>query len=76
MNEPRVKRDDDGTLDDFMARDVAMVHFEALDESAWYATIQLANGDVWHLDFGAKSPRAKGYAKAELQGNFPIQHPT
>ena len=63
---PRIGLDDDGqTLDDFMATDVAMVHFEAIDDSAWYATIQLASGEIWHLDFGAQNRRARGYARAE-----------
>lgn len=65
MNEPRISTDDDGTLDDFMARDVAMVHFETLDESRWYATVQLANGEFWQLNFGAVNDRAKGYARAD-----------
>lgn len=48
-----------------MARDVAMVHFEALDDAAWYLTVELADGQVWQLHFGARNPRARGYARAE-----------
>jgi len=55
----------DGKLDDFMARDVEMVHFEALDECAWYATVVLASGEIWQLNFGARNERAKGYARAD-----------
>jgi hypothetical protein len=62
---PRVSLDDDGTLDDFMARDVAMVHFEALDQSQWYLTVKLTDGTLWQLHFGAKNSRAAGYAWAE-----------
>ena len=63
---PRVGIDEDGqTLDDFMATDVAMVHFEAIDDSAWYATVKLASGEVWQLNFGAHNHRARGYARAE-----------
>jgi hypothetical protein len=63
---PRVQYDADGkTLDDFMARDVAMVHFEALDEAQWYLTVELGDGQVWQLHFGAKNDRAKGYAYVE-----------
>lgn len=62
---PRVDLDEDGTLDDFCATDVRLVHFEALDKAAWYATVELAGGEVWQLNFGARNSRAKGYARAE-----------
>lgn len=62
---PRVSLDEDGTLDDFAAADVKLVHFEALDDAQWYATVVLANGEMWQLDFGARNPQAKGYARAE-----------
>lgn len=65
MDQPRVGLDDDGTLDDFAAREVELIHFEALGQSQWYATIVLKNGDTWQLNFGATNPNAKGYARAE-----------
>lgn len=61
----RIKLDPDDTLYDFMATDVKMVHFEALDQSRWYATVELADGRIWQLHFGAENPRAHGYARAE-----------
>ncbi|WP_283612360.1 hypothetical protein [Mycolicibacterium poriferae] len=63
--EPRVVDDANGHLDDFLARDVRMVHFEATDESAWYATIELAGGAVWQLHFGADEPSRPGQSRAE-----------
>lgn len=59
--------DDCGTddLDEFIARDVDTVHFEALDQSRWYANVYLNDGQVWTLNFGAKNPAAHGYANAE-----------
>lgn len=54
-----------GVLDDFLATDVQSVHFEANDDSQWYATITMRGGEVWQLKFGAKNPAAKGYAFAE-----------
>jgi hypothetical protein len=65
MANPRVGTDEDGTLDDFLATDVQMIHFEALDDSQWYATVKLANGELWQLNFGAINTRARGYARAE-----------
>lgn len=62
---PRVSLDDDGTLDDFYATDISSVHFEAIDQSAWYAVIHLVDGRIWQLNFGAKNDCAKGYALAE-----------
>lgn len=62
---PRIGLDDDGTLDDFYATGVQSVHFEAIDESAWYANIHMDDGRIWQLNFGAKNSRAHGYAKAE-----------
>lgn len=62
---PRIGLDEDGTLDDFAATDVELVHFEAIDDTAWYATIQLYDGRTWQLNFGAHNPRARGYARAE-----------
>jgi hypothetical protein len=61
----RVNRDDDGTVDEFFARDARMVHFKALDQSQWYITLELANGDIWQAHFGASHPEAKGYAFIE-----------
>ena len=63
--DPCVVLDDDGTLDDFCAVDVKLVHFEATDDADWYATIELVNGEIWQLNFGAFSPKAKGYARAD-----------
>jgi hypothetical protein len=65
MTQPRIGLDDDGTLDDFAASDVKLVHFEALDQSQWYLAIELNSGDIWQLKFGACNDRAKGYAFAE-----------
>lgn len=62
---PRVSLDEDGTLDDFAATDVENVHFEAIDDARWYATIQLRNGEVWQLNFGAQNPHVRGYERAE-----------
>lgn len=55
----------DDTLDEFIAQDVQWVHFEALDECRWYANIKLANGQLWTLNFGSVTGRARGYANAE-----------
>ena len=57
--------DDDGTLDEIVARDVTGVHFEAMDDSAWWMLLELANGEQWHINIGAVNPNAKGYARAE-----------
>ncbi len=66
MTNPRITYDEpSGPLDDFMATNVAMVHFEALDQSQWYATVQLDDGQVWQLKFGAKNDQAAGYAFTE-----------
>lgn len=62
---PRITLDDDGTLDDFHATGVLSVHFEAIDQAAWYATITLADGRIWQLNFGARNSRAHGYAMEE-----------
>lgn len=56
---------DDETLDEFFATDVESVHFEALDDCRRYANIKLNNGQLWTLNFGSISGRAKGYANAE-----------
>ena len=64
---PRVRLNADGTLDDFWATNVRSVHFEAMSENDWWVGIQLADGSVWSLNFGAVNPRAKGYARAELE---------
>lgn len=62
---PRVRLDEGGMLDDFCAKDVKLVHFEAMDEADWWLSVEMADGQVWHLNFGARNPRAKGYARAE-----------
>jgi len=66
MSNPRIRIDEYGEqLDDFMATNVSMLHFEALDAAQWYLTVELINGQVWQLHFGAKNPKAHGYARAE-----------
>lgn len=61
---PRVE-EYEGNLDDFLASDVQGVHFEAIDQSRWSATVTMRDGEVWQLSFGAVNPNAKGYASAE-----------
>lgn len=56
---------DDETLDEFIATDVRMVHFEALDDCRWYANVFMNDGQVWTLNFGSVTGRAKGFANAE-----------
>lgn len=56
---------DDDNLDEFIATDVKAVHFEALDDCRWYANVELVNGELWTLNFGSVSGRARGYANAE-----------
>lgn len=70
MSNPRIKLDESwddpaNHLDDFMATDVATIHFEANDQSQWYMTVELNDGQVWQLHFGAKNPQAFGYAFVE-----------
>lgn len=56
---------DDDTLDEFFATDVESVHFEALDDCRWYANVKMRDGQLWTLNFGSVSGRARGYANAE-----------
>jgi hypothetical protein len=73
MTDPRISLDADGTLDDFAAVGVKLLHFEALDQSQWYLTVELNDGAIWQLKFGARNDRAKGYAFAEqVQMKRPI----
>ncbi|GAA4175923.1 hypothetical protein [Gryllotalpicola koreensis] len=61
----RVTHDEDDNLDEFVARGVN-VHFERMGDGQWWAGIDLENGDSWHLNFGTVNPRAKVYARADL----------
>lgn len=70
---PRITLDDDGGLDDLLARDVSMVHFEATDTCEWYGTFQLRDGTVWQVFFGAKNSKAKGVTRVECLGVYPEQ---
>lgn len=65
MTNPRISLDPDGTLDDFQALDVDSVHFEAMGQSEWWMSVRLNDGRTFHLDFGARNPRAKGCARVE-----------
>lgn len=65
---PRISWDDEpyeSPLDEFFATNVESVHFEALDDCRWYANIRLNDGQLWTLNFGSLSGRARGYANAE-----------
>jgi hypothetical protein len=72
---PRVSWDqppNEETLDDFLALDVHSVHLEALDDCSWYCNVWLNNGDLWQINLGSVTGRAKGFANAELAGNWPV----
>lgn len=65
---PRIGWDDEpyeSPLDEFFATNVESVHFEALDDCRWYANIRLNDGQMWTLNFGSLSGRARGFANAE-----------
>ena len=67
-NKPTVARwgyHDDGRLDELVARNVRYLHFEDMGDGDWWMAVELANGELWHLNFGTKNPRARTYARAE-----------
>ena len=50
-------------FDEFLAKGCD-IHFEAMADSEWWMSV--AVGDrMWHLNWGAKNPRAAGYAICE-----------
>lgn len=62
---PIIRTDDDGRLDEFVARNVN-VHFEAMGEAQfWIGIHDPATGRSWMLNCGAVSNRATGYAMCE-----------
>ena len=41
------------------------VHIEAMSNNSWLAIIRLHDGETWHVQMGARNPRAAAYAYAE-----------
>lgn len=64
MTDVRIKENDDGSLDEFVARDVD-VHFEAMEHNQWWIGITLSGGETVHINCGAVNPGAKGFATLE-----------
>jgi len=50
-------------FDEFIAHN-ADIHIEAMGEAQWWTGIKIGDR-MWHINIGAKSPRAKGYAICE-----------
>lgn len=67
VTDPRIGLNDDGSLDEFVAFNPQMVHFEAMSDNEWWIGITLDDGTMWHIDCGAVNPRAKAYARAEMR---------
>ena len=60
----RIKYDETGTLDEFVF-DNANIHFERMDEAAWWMGIDLPDGTRYLVNCGALNPKAKGYVNIE-----------
>jgi len=50
-------------FDEFIAHN-ARIHIEAMGDAQWWIGVEV-DGRMWHINIGAKSPRAKGYAICE-----------
>jgi len=50
-------------FDEFIAHN-ARIHLEAMGDAQWWIGIEVG-GRMWHINIGAKSPQAKGYAICE-----------
>lgn len=53
-----------GQLDEFIA-DNCSIHFEAMGDAQFWIGVTLADGRVFHINCGAESTRAKGYARCD-----------
>ena len=58
----------EGRLDEIVARGVKCIHFEAMGRSQFWMSLELANGELWHVNFGANNDRAIGYCFADDMG--------
>jgi hypothetical protein len=52
-------------LDEFVLKDVASVHFEAMGDSQFWIGITANDGRSWMINCGAVNHRARGYAFVE-----------
>jgi len=50
-------------FDEFIAKG-ADIHIEAMGDAQWWIGVKVGDR-MWHINVGAKSPRAKGYAICE-----------
>ncbi|WIC40285.1 hypothetical protein SEA_HOLLIDAY_91 [Gordonia phage Holliday] len=72
-DEKRIDTRSDGTefrwygdvLDEIVAHNVKCIHFEQMGDAQFWMSLELANGEHWHVNFGANNPRVKGYSFAE-----------
>jgi hypothetical protein len=76
--EKRVDKRPDGSefrwygevLDEIVANNVKSIHFEQMGESQFWMSLELSDGEYWHVNFGAVNDKAKGYAHAEHEGHI------
>lgn len=62
----RIGLNEDGSLDEFVARNVS-VHFEAMGESQFWILVRDGDSGLeYTINCGALNPRAHGYAMVEV----------
>jgi hypothetical protein len=62
-------REQEGELDEVVARNIAGFHLERMDECQWWMCLRLHDGSEVRVNIGAVNPRAKGWA------NFFVEEP-
>ena len=67
MTTPIIREGEDGTLDEFIASN-ADIHFEAMSSNQWWIGVTLPDGRVFHINCGARNPRAGAYVLVEQVG--------
>lgn len=71
LSEPLIIREQDGEIDEVIARN-ATVHFERMDNVAWWIGITLPDGSEVHVNVGAVNQRAKPYATYWVEMASPV----
>jgi len=60
-----IRLNEDGSLDEVVADDVAFFHLEQMSDGHWWLSVDLDDGSQIHVDIYSRSGRAAVDARAE-----------
>lgn len=60
------RKDDDGSLDEVVARDVKTFHLERMSDEGWWMALYLKDGTTYHVNLvGNKGTKVEGWVEKQ-----------